>query len=116
MQPVRVPGRPRLPPGDRPLAVAEDAHRRRDIEPFRQGAQDLADARWRRLEPVERRAAARADLGAARLAAKVLDAVSRAVVAVADQGMDALVRDAVVRAGGRWTGIARGRAALRGAP
>ena len=45
VQPVGVPGRPRLPPGDRPLAVAEDAHRRRDIEPLGQGAQDLANPR-----------------------------------------------------------------------
>ena len=88
MHPFGVPGGPVAPAGDRRLAVAEDAHGGADGQPLGQGAEHLADAGRRRLEVGECGAPASADLGPAGLAAKLLDAVGAALVAVGDQGVD----------------------------
>src|SRR6478672_2316267 len=58
----------------------------------------------------------RAHLGAARLAAEVLDLIRGPVLAVADQRVQAAVGDAVVGAARRRAGMVLGHGALRRVP
>ena len=98
------------------MPMAEDAFGRGDIQPFSQRRQDFADPlRWS-LEPIERRVAAGREGRATGLAAKGLDAFTVAMCAVADEGMDLGVGDAVVSTGGSRTRKAGGDDPLRLAP
>ena len=90
---------PGQPAGDRPLAMAEDAHGRSNIDPFGQGAEHFGDPRGRSLQAIEGRMAASTEAAAAGLAAEILDAVP-AVMAVGDQGVDGSIGDAGIKTGG----------------
>src|SRR6478609_4980125 len=95
------------------MAVPKDPRGGGDIQAFRQRGQHLADPVGGRLEPVERGIPAGAEGGTAGLAAERLDALGLFVRAVAYQGVDLRVRDAIVGARRVRAGEAAGGHTLR---
>ena len=104
------------PASERAFAVADDPHGGRNIKPFGQGCQHFADPLRCRSELVERRIAARAEGGPTRLAAEGLDALERAMRAIADPRVDLGIGDAIVGAGAYRAREARGGDAFGRAP
>jgi len=96
------------PGGDCGMAVAKDPYCRRDIHPFCERSQHLRNTLGCGFEAVQWRISARAEGGAAGLAAQGLDAFALAVGAVTNQRVNLRVGDLVVQARG-----VRAREAMR---
>ena len=101
------------PGGDRRVGMTKHPFRCRDVQPFGQRRQHFADTPARRLEPIERRVAPGAERRPARLTAQGLDALTLAMRADADEGVDVGVGDTVIDTGGVGTGEAIGGDAFR---
>src|SRR5216683_6698003 len=104
VQNVRVPACTREPGGDGGLLVAEDAFGRRWVQPFSQRRQDHSDLLRRGFHPVQRRVAPGTEGGVARLAAKGLDPLDLAMLAIANQRMHVRIRVGKVEARSVGTG------------
>lgn len=85
--------------------MPEDPHRGADTQAFGQSTQDFPHATRRGFEAVQDRAAADAEFGLAGLALEVLDVCLATEATVADEGVDLVIRDAVVQAVGVGTGV-----------
>ena len=85
--------------------MTEDAHRSREVEPFGKSREDRCHLLASRLEAIHGRTPPLRDLGFARLAEKVLNPFTLALMTIADQGMDLGVANAVVRTLAVRTGV-----------
>ena len=104
---------PRQPSGDCTFAVLKHSHGCSDTQPFSHCRQDFCDSRGWRLESIEWGIAPGSAGGSTSLAAKGLNPLVLAMRAVADQGMELRVGDAIVRARLVGTGEAIRRDAFR---
>ncbi len=98
LEPAVVQGRTVLagacqPGADCALAVAKHPHCRSDREPFGERTQDFGDSRGWRLEAIERGVATGGEGGRTGLTPERLNALVRAVRAIADQGVHLHVGD-----------------------
>src|SRR5215469_4652528 len=116
MQGVRMLTSTGEPGGDRRLTVAEDPLGSGSVQPFCQRCQHDRDLPRRSFQTVERRVPSSTERGAARLAAKGLDRLSTAMLAVPDKRMEVSVCVAKVQALRVRTGEALGVYAFRGSP
>ena len=98
MQDLRVLASTSQPSGDGSLSVAENPFDSRWVQPFSQRRQDHADVGRGRFQTIQRGMAARPESGVARLAAKGLDLLGAAMLAVPDKCMDVSIGDPAVRA------------------
>ena len=91
MEDFCVPACTREPPRNRGLLKAENPHSRRRIQSFGQRREDHCDlVRWG-FQTIEWSVASSAECGAALLTAKGLDALGLAMLAIANQRVDARV-------------------------
>ena len=96
VQQCTVRARAPQPAGKRAFIMPDDADCSGDIQPFRQRRQHFTHAlRWGG-EPVERCVAPGAERGFACLAAEALDGLTFAMGAIADQGMNMCIGDAII--------------------
>jgi len=116
MQGVRMLTSTGEPGGDGGLTIAEDSLSSGSVQPFCQRHQHNCDLPGRSFQTVERRVPSSAERGAARLAAKGLDRLSTAMLAVPDKRMEVSVCVAKVRALRVRTGEALGVYAFGGSP
>jgi hypothetical protein len=104
------------PPGDGGLSVAEDPFSGGRIQSFGESRQNSGDLLRGSFQTVQRSVVSSAERGAARLAAKRLDALGPAMLAVPDQRMEVSVSAAKVLALPVRTSEARGVDAFGGSP
>jgi hypothetical protein len=98
VQGVRMLASTRQPGGDGGVSVAEDPLCGRRVQPFGQRSQHHGNLLGEGFQAVQGRVAPGAEGGAAGLRVKRLDALSLAMLAISDQGMDGSVCDPEVQA------------------
>jgi hypothetical protein len=91
---------PCQPVSDREFAVPEDPHGSSYSQAFGQGAEHLADATSRGLEPIQDCAVADTEFCLAGLALEIPDEFLTTMATTADEGVDLIIGDAVVDAVG----------------
>ena len=93
----------RQPGGDGRLPIAEDPFGSRWVQPFGQRRQHHGDLLRGSFQTVQGRVASSTEGGVAGLAAKGLDPLDTAMLAISDQGVDVCIGDPEVRAEGVGT-------------
>jgi hypothetical protein len=116
MQELSVPACTSEPPGNRGVSKAENPLGRGRVEPFGQRREHDGDLLRGGFQPVQRRVASRTEGGVALLAAKRLDALSAAMLAIPNQSMPSSISVAKVRALPVRTGEPFGVDPLGGSP
>jgi len=104
------------PGDDGGLTGAEDPFSCGSVQSFGQRREHHGDLAGRGFQTVQWRVAPGSERGAARLAAKRLDPLSLAMLAIPNEGVDVCLGDAVVRALLIGTGVAFSDHALGGSP
>jgi hypothetical protein len=94
------------PSSDGRLPVAEYSLGGRGVQPFGQRREDHGDLPRRGFQTIQGSVASSTERGVASLAAKGLDPLGTAMLAISDEGVDGLIGDAEVRALLVWTGEA----------
>jgi hypothetical protein len=108
VQVLSVPACARKPRGDSSLTRAEDAFSRGSVQPTGSCREHHGDLLGGSFQTVQRSVASSTERGAAGLTAKRLDRLSRAMLAISDEGMDVRIGDSEVRALLVRTGVALG--------